>query len=699
MSTIKNAAPQVISLGTKDSSTRVVPQQPLQIPQHLPKFYIFAEKGPIGPNYVDLNNTTLTSVYGANTFDLTQKYFTHQTVFLNGVVSQGNNCVVHRCVAPDAKDTANVTLYLDVLPTQVPLYEKNSDGSLKLDANNDPIVKLDSENNPITIQGYKVKWVTSSDSVPLGQYQVGLKTVRQGTQSANGVQSQQYPILEFAASSQGEFGNSLAVRLYPALQTDLVPFPFEYMSEGKFYPYYLQLHQLVNANKGLMNPVLNSFGSQYVTYSLEKGSIDPSSEAVVDIEKVVGDNYISNDPNMDTGIGSVKLYSNNLLTLLQMFYAAESVIDDPHRDSQIDSLSENYYALNVFSFTSSNGSPYQSLKLIDDIDSVRLTSNTNIFLSGSSDGSIDEDVLDALVAQDLLNYQNPLHEYQDLVLHPESIIYDSGFTLQTKKALAYFISLRKDTFVVLTTYAHNAPALTLQEHYSVGIALKTMLTLFPESSEFGTPTMRGMIIPGSGNLIGSNYNNRVAASYEIAYKSAAYMGAADGSWKPGFIFDKAPGSVITQLTNIDVSWVPASTRVTLWTVGINFILNYQIRTQFFPALKTVYNNDTSVLNSYFTAMAICYLNKVLHAAWREFSGTISYTNAQLEDAVNNFIYSNTKDKFDNKFIIQPATTVTEMDALRGFSWTASIKIYANNAKTVETAYVEAFRMEDLVTNG
>ena len=181
----------------------------------------------------------------------------------------------------------------------------------------------------------------------------------------------------------------------------------------------------------------------------------------------------------------------------------------------------------------------------------------------------------------------------------------------------------------------------------------------------------------------------------MAYKAARYMGAKNGAWKNGFAFDRAPLSIVTQLKNIDVTWVPASTRNILWSTGLNFVLNYQVGTQFFPALQTVYENDTSVLNSFFTAVAIAYLNKVAHAAWREFSGSISLTNAQLEEQVNLFVANLVKDKFDGKFVIQPNATVTELDNLRGYSWTLPIKIFASNMKTVMTTYVEAYRMTDL----
>ena len=295
------------------------------------------------------------------------------------------------------------------------------------------------------------------------------------------------------------------------------------------------------------------------------------------------------------------------------------------------------------------------------------------------------------------NYNNSLHEYNDLVMHPESIIYDSGFSLAAKKAMAKFIARRKDTFTILSTYAHDAPSIALSDQYSVAIALKTMMELYPESATFGTPVMRGMIIGGSGNLINSLYIKRVPLTYEVLYKAARYMGAKNGVWKNGFSFDRAPLSVLSQIKNIDVTWVPTSTRNTLWSTGLNFVLNYEVRRQFFPALQTVYENDTSVLNSFFTAVAISYLNKIQHAAWREFSGSMSLTNAQLEEQVNQFVADQVKDKFDGKFVIIPDCQVTELDAIRGFSWTLNIKIYSANMRTTMTAMISAYRDTDLDT--
>ena len=719
MAEILNAAPMVIDQGTRDMSTRVLPSSPLEIPQHLPKFYIFAEKGPMGPNYMDLDQASLTQIYGDATFDVNDKYHTHQTPFLQAVASAGNNCVVHRLPGKNSKDVANVTLYLDVLRTQVPIYEKNQDGSLRLDGEGDPVLQYDSNGNEMTMSGFKLAWVMDHQYYDLGDYQPGQATVRPGIQfDEQGYDSQslQYPIFEFYAADPGEYGNKLAVKLYAGQESDLTGFPSAILNDGKMFPMYFGLSKITNQITGKTSPILNSFGAQSARFVPRPKGVDPQSGAIADLAKVLKDQYIQLPPHLASGLGGVYVYEDTLSNLLDDFYYRESNVSDPYRDQVINNNEQNFFAINFLSFVNSNGSPYQTLKLVDAEGSIRLTKNTNIWLGGARDGEMHAAVMNDAVVEDMDNYNNSLHEYNDLVLHPESIIYDSGFSLDAKKSIAKFIARRKDTFVVLSTYEQpyalpevflqsfnsgnndvptsGAPQ-TLAEQYSVGVALKTMLELYPESATFGTPVMRGLVVGGSGELINSLYTPRVPVTYEVAYKAARYMGAKNGAWKNGFSFDRAPLSVVTQLKNIDVTWVPASTRNTLWSVGVNFVLNYKIRTQFFPALQTVYENDTSVLNSFFTAVAISYLNKVQHAAWREFSGSISLTNAQLEDAVNTFIANQVKDKFDGKFVVVPDTVVTELDEIRGYSWTSNIKIYANNMKTVMTAMVEAYRMSDL----
>jgi hypothetical protein len=307
-----------------------------------------------------------------------------------------------------------------------------------------------------------------------------------------------------------------------------------------------------------------------------------------------------------------------------------------------------------------------------------------------------------LVADFMAIYADTTNPVMDMVSSPESIFWDSGYPLATKQSIAQFISQRKDTFVALSTFSTLSPILTAAEESSMAIALKSYLQQFPESDYFGTPTMRGMVVPGSGTLTGVLYqgpvSNNLPLTIELASKSAAYMGAGNGKWKAGNAFDTTPGSEIDLFSNINVTFWPASVRNTDWTNGMVGVEMYQRRKAYFPALKTIYDNDTSVLNSYFNAVAIAYCEKIGDMARRTYSGVTSMTNGQLITAINKYVTDAVNGIFDNRFTIIPVTTITGADAQRGYSWTLVIKVYAPNMKTVGTLSIESLRLDSLTTS-
>ena len=223
--------------------------------------------------------------------------------------------------------------------------------------------------------------------------------------------------------------------------------------------------------------------------------------------------------------------------------------------------------------------------------------------------------------------------------------------------------------------------------------------MFPESATFGTGVMRGTLCAGSGELIDNTlYTKRVPLTYDLADKASKFMGAKNGKWKSGYIFDSSSdgdASVVKTLKNIDVTWVPVPTRGLMWSAGLNFVLNYSTDRQYWPAVQTVYDDDTSVLNSFFVIVAISYLNKISHAGHRKFSGNIKYTPNQLVQKVNEFTAESVKDAFDNLYTIVPNAQITAYDAQKGYRWTNVIKIGANNMSTVMTTYIEAYRLSDL----
>ena len=61
----------------------------------------------------------------------------------------------------------------------------------------------------------------------------------------------------------------------------------------------------------------------------------------------------------------------------------------------------------------------------------------------------------------------------------------------------------------------------------------------------------------------------------------------------------------------------------------------------------------------------------------------------------NFLRYVDEKRFDGTVFVEPEVYFTDDDLTRGYSWHLAIKLYANNMMTVQTLYLQAFRMEDL----
>lgn len=688
--TIVNGAPMVIEQGTQDLSTRQLPREAESIPQHLPKWFTFAQKG--NPKKAHLVvGAELGRIFGTETFNERGKYCTHATPFILAANAAGNASMIKRVIPADAGPEASIVAWLDVLATQVDDYERNSDGSLKADALGQPIIAGQ-------IPGYKVKWVVTHYSDKLQAQQYGALTQTAGDQvnATNGTQSVRYPIFEKRASAQGEGYNLSGIRLWAPTTKSVSSMPTKMMSQQKAYPYFVSV---VRKSTPTATPkvVESLFGEQKIMVTFKEETIDPLTTKRL----YIGENFVQayenltdlRYPELQGDFGSMHVYNENIETVLGLFQAAEV----PYLNSTSDFTSDpaEKHLFNFVSGTNSQGVPYHSFVFVDSVNTVRFSEYTNVFADGGSDGTMTNEVFSELVIAEMERYLDPNDEVQEIAVNVESVIYDSGFSLEAKYALCGFIGVRKDTFVHLGTYIAGEPELTASEDHSMAVSLRTRLQMYPESDYYGTPVMRGLVTGRSAKIRNSLHNKPLPMTYEVLKKSAAYMGAANGAWTNGSNFDAAPGSIIDSMTDISVTWVPASVRNRNWDAGLNWVQSYDRRSYFFPALKTVYDDDTSVLNSYTVAMAICQLNKIAHAAWREFTGDDHRTNAQFAEDVEAFVARKIKDKFDGRYVIIPRVQFTDMDLLRGFSWTLVSQIYAPNMRTVMTTSTQAFRLSDL----
>jgi hypothetical protein len=714
--TIYNAAPEVINLGTQDLSTEQLPIEPETVPQHCPKFFLWTQKGPTVSQLV--SSAHANQLYGSNSFDIRKKYANYATVMYNNIAALGNKCMLHRLQPPDAGPAANLTLWLDVLPVTVNITERNSDGSIMVNSSGNPVTTGQ------TAPGYKVKWVVTNSSSQ--EYTIGEQTITTGEMVSTGgsitpnasdyiqgsnsaptssaspgsTVSTRYPILEIQASSFGEWGNNVGIQIFAGTQNSLnYPIPTAILQQNRVYPYFFQIQQRPN-NLSSPSVAPTILGSNNLLFTFQQNQINPLTDGNLYLGDIFVNSYNNTTnptfPRVYGAYDNIYIYNDNIATLLNMFYQAEIPFINQFSDFTGDPADVGLF--NFVSGVSSQNVPYQTYIFVDDWDSVSLNPNNILYTGGSSDGTLNDTVYAQLVTEQLQRYANPNDPIQDLATNVESIIYDPGFPLPTKQAMADVIAIRPDTMIAWSTYVCNSPIPNADEEYSTALALLTQAQMYPESEYFGTPVMRAIIIGRCGNLVNSQYTKTVPLTHELAMKAARYMGASNGKWKPGANFDGAPGSIINSMNNVNITFVPPAAKNIDWSVGLNWVQAYDRRSLFFPAFKTVYTNDTSVLTSFITVMGICTINKIMHEAWRNYSGESYLTNAQLIDRVNAFITNATNGIFDSRFVVVPNTYISDMDAIRGYSWHIQVQLYADNMKTVAVTYVTSYRMSSLTAS-
>ena len=703
--TIVNGTPMTYLQGIQDKSTRALLIEPEVMPSHLPKVYIYAQKGTPTPQLVVGNARN--QMFGDDTFDLRKKFANHQTVLSNLLNGQGNAQMIERIIPTDAGPKSNFLLSLNVLSTKVRQYVRDADGAVVINA-----VTGRPTLGTTTVDGYKVKWVvtnvasktaTDTDATLFGNQAKIASSQKDDTVAGDDVDSDSYPILEFWASSEGEYFNNSGIRLWAP--TAARGINEKVIEANRVYPYRMAAIRRVNADSSA-KVVDTEDGSPYFDFTFKSSQINPNNDAQFSLSDIFLDKYQSTGSatfaDKFGDLNGMHIYQANIDKLLGDFYDVEMALintlaDVPKANAMGDftGATDETHLFNIFSGQSSGEKHYFTFKVDEnETDSSRLSESSNIFAKGGSDGTMSNAAFSLSVRAAVGEYANPDSLLMDTAVHTESILYDTGFDIDTKLAMCKFIAERKDTAVVLSTYEVDSISSDAAGEHSTAVALRTKLMMYPESDYFGTATCRGVIVGRSGVLINSQYTGRLPLTIELAVMAAKFAGAGDGKWKPEVLFDRAPNNEIKLFKDISITFSPAKQRVKDWTVGLNYPMSFTRKTLYFPAIKTVYDNDTSVLTSFFAMMVCCELQKIGERTHRHFSGSVSLTNAQLIERVNKDVLRQSAGRFAGLVQIVPNAYISDGDDARGYSWTLPIEAYFNNMKTVMSLSLQVYRMSD-----
>ena len=675
MAAIKNAAPRFITHGFNDQSGRALPVEPEEIPQHLPLFYFQSKRGPMTPQLGA--GRALMDTYGAESFDPRSKFYSHQTMGLTICNGNANAVMAKRVVAANAR-RAGFVLFLDITKVpSIPVYQRNSDNSVVRDSSN--VKQIDA--GAAAVPGWELTWsvrpVTDMDNLA-GEVSTGV------------ADAMSYPVFAFACG-YGEYGNNVGVRFScpgPAsadpVDSDII------INEGAM----LYRAQFVERADSVSLPTaINSLNAETaIDFALKPGVVNSKTDQDLGAGRLL-DEYQSIDPS--TGLvptygpfEDIHVYHDNVTAITEALMVDEL--------AAFPGSISDAATINIFSALDTMGDDYHAIRI--DGSGVSLNTDTTHYAVGGADGDVSEAVLDTLVATELTtNWENPEYPLQDTARYPFSVLYDTGFTIETKKKLIGTLGMRPDISVAVCTQDILEAPNTVAEETSVMTALRSHARLTPESTMYGTPVARCVVMGQVGKKSQSTYPRNVPVITDLIEKRSKYMGAGNGKYKREFAYDVAPANRITTMTNVTHAHKPQQVRSNDWELGLNWAQYADRRQLFFPAIQTVYDNDTSVLNNDINMLIAVDVTKMAEEVWRQLTGNTTLTNAQFIDRANELMSELVADRYDNRVTIIPNTYFTAADEARGYSWTMDVAIYMNNMRTVGVFNIISRRSSDLET--
>lgn len=745
---IYSSTPNIILTGIDDQSGRVLTPEEEQYPQHLPWFFTFAPMGDEETNV--LSTTSLTTTLGAGVIDYNSAYATHVTPFIKGLASEGNMMMIQR-LRPDDARNAWIRFSLEVTPVSDITRNGKSTGVAGYQLR----WITSSYAKGIDTRGLN----EDSRAAELAQHffgkgkglaDIGLINEAGETSSVTGITtsglttSKVYPIFDLEISHFGAYGNNLGLRIFSVNRQDDSRLDTTLLRNKFIRPFRVQFIKRAN-RRASPTTVKNIYGTEYIECGFKPNAVDMLGNDFY-MGSMLLDQY--RDLSRENGhvpkygpFNNIHVYDANIRHILKTLYETELLEDvkyqevalnvnginengvraDQRRrlisagtglnlssDEAEDSELEAFWQLDIFQGKDIDGYNYRTFKVVGmEKQGEYLTENKEHWAMGGLDGKMNNDIYNELVLRKLEEIRDESSPYNEMARYPYSVFYDTGFPADVKEAMSSFLVARKDVSVCMAT--HSVPTVA-DARAEEGIGVRVLdskteaglvsrytwfLRAIGESEVSGTQAVRGNLILQCGTIIGDNYRGKVPMTYELAMKRARFMGAANGRMRAGYGYDQDGLKQLRYVKEVSSPFVPFTVRERNWTGGATWAQAYDRNTMFFPAVRTIYKDDTSVLLSDINMLIAVDLQKVCFRTWRRLVGDAKLTTKQFIDQSNRIILEQTEGRYDGRVTITPDTFFTKADETRGYSWHCRIHMYANNMRTVGVYTVVAHRQSDL----
>jgi hypothetical protein len=478
---IVNPRPDAILYGINDRSRLVQTINEL-IPAHFPLMYTLAGWGSYDGEVITEGTIP---VYGSDVTDPNSPYGTHQSLLGGELLSVGNAIMTKRVKLENAKQ-ALIRLSLEVATFLKPVYKR--------DENNQVVYQIiNHERVPVIesyVNGTRLIWHSSSTAegfypenfkefgtgIPLSNFRSGAtignlpsyypqQTLSHGsiTLDPNGpvinLTSTMYPILDALLIYDGTRGNHIGL-LFNDVTTNSSTNINLSASLGS-YIYGLQVTEFdpVTGRSMIINSLLGD-SSHNVVFG--EAVYNPRDNSVMSIKDVLEENYDlfekahfykANYDKVMRDIINGRTNSGVVVTGEQAFFTETT-----------ESLSL-YGLVDILKGVGTDGNPYSSFTVSDAPSFNGILVNTDYPINGinGSDGLVYDAsgapnrlenlrLYDEAVRFELENFGDIEHALRDMAKYPITSIWDTGYSIETKKAIASILARRRDIYVALATF-------------------------------------------------------------------------------------------------------------------------------------------------------------------------------------------------------------------------------------------------------
>lgn len=556
----------------------------------VPFGFIMAERGEPGAIHFGAAKE-LQPIFGSSTFDPSSKYYSPATQFATTAMA-GQGVELMRMVDPAALK-ATLGVFVSVTPGQVTQYQKNSSGVRLTDQNGDYIPVTGSNNAVVTEPGVIIKWY-----VRVLTSQEDYTALTSSVTTTGGVTTTSYPVLGLEVDSQGLYGNRQGFKLY-STGTDLAS-----VADGiNSVLYRLVPMELPLATSTTASTIPDIYGSDYNDISFKDVAVYDKTSTNYALKYILGTNYTDPDTGNTLLPYQVHVYGENIGTIGTAALAVSSELGaiDP-------------YLIDLISGKDLNGNFYDHIEIHADSETV-VNSDVINYARGGTDGEVSFTKLQELVRTWLSGSDHG--EFTNITQHPMTHFYDPGFTMETKLLLFNMLDLRDSIKVDVTTQDAMLPPNTQAQDMSAAAVLAARAQMHPDYVINGVGCSRVGIYAHTGQLVnGTPYTgnipfllNRLVQRRDL--DGGTYIKGSSGG---------LPNSQVTLFKKPNWTADDETIRKLAWGNYLNVVMHASRTVIFYPSLRTVYPNDTSLLSDDEISDRIIYMMKICRAIWAKYAG-------------------------------------------------------------------------------